>query len=109
MVKTLGFLLLSLSGSGALIIGLILLINYIFRKKISFQWQYYIWLFAIARLLLPLAPEENFIGKVWEWTEGQIQILQQQKINDTGEQKIDTNEAQDNSEIQKIDDGGMGQ
>ena len=76
MVHTVGSLLLSLSCSGALMIILICLINHVFRKESSFRWQYYIWLFVIARLLLPFAPEENLMGKLGEKFEVQMQLLQ---------------------------------
>lgn len=52
---------LSLSCSGALLIIALCLLRPLFRKRLSKQWQYYIWLAVIARLLLPFAPETNLI------------------------------------------------
>lgn len=82
MIHTVGSLLLSLSCSGALMIILICAVSYIFRKKSSFQWQYYIWLFVIARLLLPFAPEGNLMESLGEKFEVQMQLFQ------TKDQKI---------------------
>ena len=54
-------LVLSLSLTGGLMIILIFFVNLVFLKKTSCRWRYYIWIVAIARLLLPFAPEKNLI------------------------------------------------
>jgi len=46
---------LSLSVSGGLLILMMLLGKRFLKDKMSQQWQYYIWLVAIARLLLPVS------------------------------------------------------
>ena len=61
MSASLLLLLLSLSVSGSLIILLISVICIPMQKKYSQQWQYYIWLVAIVRLLLPFSPSENLM------------------------------------------------
>jgi len=56
---------LSMSVSGGLLI-LILFFGKLFLKdKISRQWQYYIWLIVILRLLLPFGPETNLLGEIY--------------------------------------------
>lgn len=57
----------SLSVSGSLVIGALLLSGRLLRRRVSRRWQYYIWLLAIARLLLPLAPlEVNWVGTLFQ-------------------------------------------
>lgn len=53
---------LSLSLSGSLLILIFFAGRYFLKDKLSRQWQYYIWLIVIARLLLPFAPETNVTG-----------------------------------------------
>ena len=55
-----------MSFSGALLILLLLVGKRFFKDKISRQWQYYIWLIVIVRLLLPLGPETNLMGKTYQ-------------------------------------------
>lgn len=50
---------LSLSLSGSLVILILFLCRLFWKDKVSRQWQYYIWLIVIARLLLPFAPENS--------------------------------------------------
>lgn len=38
----------------------------LFQKKLSRQWQYYIWMVVLARLLLPFAPEQNLMRGLGE-------------------------------------------
>ncbi|WP_243157837.1 M56 family metallopeptidase [Anaerotruncus colihominis] len=57
---------LSMSVSGGLLILLLLLGKRFFKDKISRQWQYYIWLVVVLRLLLPFGPEVNLLGKTYE-------------------------------------------
>ncbi len=66
MANTVLLLLISLSFSGGLIVLLIFFICLLFQKKIGWQWQYYIWLVVIARLLLPFSPEQNLMGSLVE-------------------------------------------
>ncbi len=57
---------LSMSFSGSLLILTLLLGKRILKEKISRQWQYYIWLIVILRLLLPFGPETNLLGKTYQ-------------------------------------------
>lgn len=57
-------LILSMSVSGGLLILALLLGRRLLGKKVSRQWQYYIWLAVIARLLLPFGPEASLMGSV---------------------------------------------
>ena len=60
---------LSMSFSGGLLILALLLGKRFLKDKISRQWQYYIWLIVLLRLLLPFGPEvslrseERRVGK----------------------------------------------
>jgi len=64
-MNTVWTLVLSMSLSGGLLILVLLGGKRIWRDKISRQWQYYIWLIAVLRLLLPFAPEPNLLGTAY--------------------------------------------
>lgn len=57
---------LSMSFSGGLLILTLLLGKRFLKDKISRQWQYYIWLLVILRLLLPFSPEISLMGKAYQ-------------------------------------------
>ena len=57
---------LSMSFSGGLLILALLLGKQFLKDKISRQWQYYIWLIVILRLLLPFGPEVSLLGKIYQ-------------------------------------------
>lgn len=56
---------LSMSVSSGLLILTLLLGKQVLKHKISRQWQYYIWLIVILRLLLPFGPETNLLGRIY--------------------------------------------
>ena len=56
---------LSMSFSGGLLILALLLGKRFLKNKISRQWQYYIWLIVLLRLLLPFGPEVSLMGKAY--------------------------------------------
>ncbi len=55
---------LSMSLSGSLLILAFLAAKSFLRDKVSRQWQYYIWLIVILRLLVPFEPEISLMGRV---------------------------------------------
>jgi len=57
---------LSMSFSGGLLILALLLGKHFMKDKISRQWQYYIWLVVVLRLLLPFGPEVSLMGKAYQ-------------------------------------------
>ena len=57
---------LSMSVSGGLLILVLLLGKPFLKNKISRQWQYYIWLIVILRLLLPFGPDTTLLGKTYQ-------------------------------------------
>lgn len=57
---------LSMSVSGGLLILILLFGKKLLKDKISRQWQYYIWMIVILRLLLPFGPEVNMLGKIYQ-------------------------------------------
>ena len=57
---------LSMSFSGSLLILALLLGKRFLKDKISRQWQYYIWLVVVLRLLLPFGPEVSLMGKAYQ-------------------------------------------
>ena len=61
-----------MSFSGTILILALLVGKRFWQDKISRQWQYYIWLVVILRLLLPFAPEWNLMETA-RGTNGQVQ------------------------------------
>lgn len=57
---------LSMSCSGSLLILVLLLGKRFLKDRISRQWQYYIWLVVVLRLLLPFGPEIDLLGKTYQ-------------------------------------------
>ncbi|MCI8704775.1 MAG: peptidase, M56 family protein, partial [Anaerotignum sp.] len=57
---------LSMSVSGSLLILTLLLGKRLLKDKISRQWQYYIWLVVVFRLLFPFGPEVSLMGKAYQ-------------------------------------------
>lgn len=57
---------LSMSLSGSIMIVLLSIFCVLFGKKLSRRWQYYIWLVAIIRLLLPVAPQQNLMNRLFQ-------------------------------------------
>ena len=57
---------LSMSFSGGLLILALLLGKRFLKDKISRQWEYYIWLIVLLRLLLPFGPEVSLMGKAYQ-------------------------------------------
>lgn len=56
---------LSMSFSGGLLILTLLLGKRFLKNRLSRQWQYYIWLVVILRLLVPFGPEVSLLGKAY--------------------------------------------
>lgn len=54
---------LSMSLSGTLLILVLLLGRRLWKKKLSRQWQYYIWLVVLLRLFLPFGPEASLMAR----------------------------------------------
>ena len=57
---------LSMSFSGSLLILALLFGKQFLKNKISQQWQYYIWLVVVLRLLLPFGTEVSLMGKAYQ-------------------------------------------
>lgn len=59
---------LSLSLSGSMVIVMIFLLKP-FLRRFSKTWQYYIWLLAILRLLIPFSPNVSSVGDLFHQVE----------------------------------------
>lgn len=66
-------IILSLSLSGSILILALLFLRPLCRNRMSWRWQYYIWLLVIARLLLPFTPDTSVTGNLFRQAE--IRIL----------------------------------
>ncbi len=56
---------LSLSVSGTLLFTVLLVLKNYIKLKVSQQWQYYIWLIVVLRLILPVSFEKNIVGSLF--------------------------------------------
>ena len=82
-------LILSLSFSGTVMILGIFLFCRIFHKKVSRRWQYYIWLVAVARLLIPFSGEANLTGRMFT----EIEQYMMQDSASVGMETVERNDA----------------
>lgn len=72
----------SLSVSGTLLMAVLFLVRMVSRKWTSKRWRYYIWLFIIARLLLPFSPETSIVGNLFEQTDTYVEQIKVQTQDD---------------------------
>lgn len=61
--------ILSMSFSGGLLILVLLLGGRLLKGRLSRQWQYYIWLIVVMRLLIPFGPDASLMGRVYYATD----------------------------------------
>lgn len=55
-----------MSLSGAVLIGVLLSVVRLLKGRLGRQWQYYIWLIVVLRLLLPFGPEASLLGRAYQ-------------------------------------------
>lgn len=58
--------LLSLSVSGALLLLLLLGLKQLCKNRFSRRWQYYIWLIAALRFLIPVTTDVSIVGSLFD-------------------------------------------
>ncbi len=57
---------LSLSVSGTLLLLLLWGVKPLYKNRFSKRWQYYIWIVAVLRFLLPFTPDTTIVGSLFE-------------------------------------------
>lgn len=91
-------IIISLSLSGTLFILLLFLFRPLYGGRLSKRWQYYIWLIAIARLLLPVTMPANLMGGLFHsmeqntgWIEhiGKPDVMTEESETSNGSQAND--------------------
>ncbi len=65
-MNNLFLIFLSLSLSASVLIGFLFFCKPFIKDKLSRQWQYYIWLIVITRLLFPFALDGSILDKTFE-------------------------------------------
>lgn len=65
-----------MSLSGGIVIMMLYLVLLLFQKKLCRQWQYYIWLIAIIRLVLPFAPQQNLMNTLFQCAKPSISSIE---------------------------------
>lgn len=95
--------ILSLSLSGTVLMGMLLLFCRIFQRKLSRGWQYYIWLAVVARLLIPFSGELNLTGSVFaelEQSAGQESLPAEEEPH-AGQENLSAGTEQDVGRLQE--------
>ena len=59
----------SMSVSGSLLIAILLLGKRFLKNRVSRQWQYYIWLVVVLRLLVPFGTKTSLLGNAYQAVE----------------------------------------
>lgn len=84
--------ILSLSLSGGIVIIMLYLVLLLFRKKLCRQWQYYIWMIAIIRLLLPFAPQQNLMNELFQSAKPPISGIDNSSLEGLQDEQTSTEE-----------------
>ena len=87
--------ILSLSLSGSFLILILLLCRPIVRDRLSKQWQYYIWLVVISRLLLPFTPEASLVGNLFQHVGAAAVLTDADSYAEPNDMKLDKAESDD--------------
>lgn len=82
--------ILSMSLSGGIVIIMLYLVLLLFRKKFCRQWQYYIWLIAIIRLLLPFAPQQNLMNGLFQSMKLPISSIERSSLKELQNEETPT-------------------
>ena len=94
--------LLSMSFSGSLLILALLLGKQLWKDRLSRQWQYYIWLVVLLRLLLPFGPETSLLGGAYQAVDREIPqalpVSQQRTPDMPGDGSVPTGPEQNGEE-----------
>lgn len=72
-------IILSMSFSGGLLILVLLLGGRLLKRRLSRQWQYYIWLIVVMRLLLPFGPDASLMRRVYQAADSVIEQMTQKE------------------------------
>lgn len=81
--------ILSMSLSGGIVVIMLFVVLLLVGKKLSRQWQYYIWLIAIVRLLAPFAPQQNLMNVLFQSSE-----MAASSIDNISDERIQNGESQ---------------
>jgi len=77
-------LILSLSLSGSILAGIVIVMKPFIKHKLSRSIQYYIWIVVLLRLLIPFSIEDSIMNKVFYGNQTSI------VINAQDEYRVDT-------------------
>ena len=73
---------LSLSLSGAILISVLMFGVRLLKGRLGRQWQYYIWLIVVLRLLLPFGPETSLMGRAYQAADrATARMMQERRLN----------------------------
>ncbi len=82
--------LFSLSVSGTLLLLLISGLKPLYKTRFSKRWQYYIWIIAALRFLLPFTPDTSIVGSLFEKSDTAV-ITNEIPANPDGPIWVNTN------------------
>ena len=82
--------LFSLSVSGTLLLLPVLGLKPLYKTRFSKRWQYYIWIIAALRFLLPFTPDTSIVGSLFEKSDTAV-ITNEIPANPDGPIWVNTN------------------
>ena len=82
--------LFSLSVSGTLLLLPVLGLKPLYKTRFSKRWQYYIWIIAALRFLLPFTPDTSIVGSLFEKSDTAV-ITNEIPANPDGPVWVNTN------------------
>lgn len=97
--------ILSMSLSGGIVIIMLYLVLLLFGKKLCRQWQYYIWLIAIIRLLFPFAPQQNLMNALFQSVKPSISSIESTSLEELQNEPTPTKDFKTNiNPSEKVED-----
>ena len=81
------------SFQASVVIGLVLLAQWVFRKKLSPRWRYALWSLVLLRLMLPVSPQSAF--SIFNYAKGANVFVAGTAAGSTGYQPVPSGDSPD--------------
>ncbi|MSU62856.1 MAG: hypothetical protein EXS31_10740 [Pedosphaera sp.] len=78
--------LLRVSAQASVVIGLVLMAQWLFKKWLSLRWRYCLWSLVLIRLLLPVSPESGF--SIFNFTRGVSVFAPEMAVFETSSREL---------------------
>lgn len=84
MMNEIAKTVLSLSVSGTLLLFMLWGLKRFYKDRFSRRWQYYIWIIAVLRFLLPFTPDTAIVGSLFDKFDTAAAVMMNERAVDTG-------------------------